>query len=61
MILVSKGIFKITFISNILEYLKLKDYILMYIILVCMSYLISTRFASKIFSKSALKSYREDI
>ena len=61
MILVSKGIFKITFISNILEYLKLKDYILMYIILACMSYLISTRFASKIFSKSALKSYREDI
>ena len=60
-LLVKYGYLKIKFISNIMEYLTLRDYILMYVILVLMSYLISTRYASKIFKKSAMKSYREEV
>ena len=51
----------ISLISNVMEYLKIRDYILMYIILIGMSYLISTRFSSKLFKKSAMKSYREEV
>ena len=51
----------VKFINNIMEYLTLKDYILMYLILILMSYLISTRYARKIFKKSAMKSYREEV
>ena len=60
-LLVKYHYLKIKFISNIMEYLSLRDYVLMYIILVVMSYLISTRYASKIFKKSAMKSYREEV
>ena len=59
--LVSRNIVHIKFISNVLEYLEIRDYILMYLILIGMSYLISTRFAHKIFKKSAMKSYREEV
>ena len=61
MFLVSRNILHIKFISNVLEYLEIRDYILMYLILIGMSYLISTRFAHKIFKKSAMKSYREEV
>ena len=61
MFLVSRNIIHIKFISNVLEYLEIRDYILMYLILIGISYLISTRFAHKIFKKSAMKSYREEV
>ena len=54
-------VINISLISNVMEYLKIRDYILMYIILIGMSYLISTRFSSKLFKKSAMKSYREEV
>ena len=61
MLLVKYKILNIKFIYNILEYLTFKDYVIVYIILVVMSYLISTRFALKIFKKSAMNSYREEV
>ena len=60
-LLVKYNIIYIKVISNVMEYLKMRDYILMYIILMVMSYLISTRFSSKLFKKSAMKSYREEV
>lgn len=60
-ILVKYKVINIKFINNILEYLTLRDYILMYIILVVMSYLIGSRFARKIFKRSAMNSYREEV
>ncbi len=59
--LVKYKIVYVKFIDNILEYLEFKDYLLMYIILILMSYLISSRYARKIFKKSAMKSYREEV
>ena len=60
-ILVNKGILDIGFIKSAAEYLNIGDYVLMYIVLVVMSYLISSRFSSKIFKNSAMKSYREEV
>ena len=59
--LVKNRIIYIESIANIVGYLKLSDYIIMYIILVFMSYLISTRYARKIFKQSAMESYREEV
>ena len=60
-LLVSKNIIKIKFIKDAIEYLRLSDYILMYSILIIISYLISSRFSSKLFKNSAMKSYREEV
>lgn len=62
LILLTKyNIINVKVINNILEYLTIKDYIIMYFILVLMSYLISVRYARKIFKKSAMKSYKEEV
>ena len=61
MLLVKYDVIYIKIISNTLKYLKTRDYMLMYLILIIMSYLISTRFSAKIFKKSAMNSYREEI
>ena len=61
MLLVKYDVINIGMISNTLKYLKIRDYILMYLILIIMSYLISTRFSMKLFKKSAMNSYREEI
>jgi len=60
-LLVKNDIINVSFIKSMVEYLNMSDYILMYLILIIMSYLISARFSSKIFKKSAMKSYREEV
>ena len=60
-LLVKYKVVYIKFINNILEYLSIRDYVLIYVILIVMSYLISTRYARKIFKQSAMKSYREEV
>jgi len=60
-LLVKNNIIDISFISSSIKYLTMLDYILMYLILIFMSYLISSRFSSKIFKKSAMNSYREEV
>ena len=42
-------------------FLEFKDYLLIYIVLLCMSYLISYRYARKLFKSSAMKAYREEV
>ena len=60
-VLVKNEVIYVRQVANIIAYLKLNDYIIMYVILIVMSYLISTRYASKIFKKSAMKTYREEV
>ena len=54
-------IINIGFLNTILEYLKLKDYITLYIILVIMSLLISIKFSKKLFKKSAISTIKEEV
>lgn len=60
-VLIRNNYIDIGFIKSATDYMRLNDYILMYIILIVMSYLISSRFSSKIFKKSAMNSYREEV
>ncbi len=54
-------VLNIKFIQENAIFLELKDYILIYILLLVMSYLISYRFARKLFKSSAMKAYREEV
>lgn len=59
--LINRDIIKTNIFSSILEYIDLNHYIFMYFILIFISYLTSTRFAKKIFKKSAIVTYKEEI
>lgn len=59
--LVKYNILNVGFVENLIQFLSLREYILMYIILIIMSRLISRRFAKKIFKKSAIKTYNEEV
>ena len=52
---------EVGFFRTILQYLKLSDYILLYIIITTMSYFISLRFSKKIFKNSAMVTMREEV
>lgn len=54
-------VFEISFINTVNEYFMFKDYILLYIIITCMSILISCKYAKKLFKDSAMNTYREEI
>ena len=55
------NVINVGFAHTIIEYMGVKDYILLYIILLFMSYLISTKFAKKIFKDSAMKTLKEEV
>lgn len=61
LIFVNKEIIKIDYIKSMLTYVKIIDYIYVYIILFVMSFLIANRYSRKLFKSSAMKAYREDI
>ena len=61
LILNNFDIVNVNFAKTILEYMRIRDYILLYFILVTMSYLISNRFAKKIFKDSAMKTLKEEV
>ncbi len=56
--LVYRGVINIDYILELTDYLRLGDYITLYGILVVLMFLISTKFANKLFKKSAMESYR---
>ncbi len=47
--------------NTINDYLIFKDYLLLYIILIILSFLISEKYAAKIFKNSVMNSYREEV
>lgn len=51
----------IPFINTVLDYFKLKDYVLLYVLLTGISYLISLKYAKKLFEKSSIKTYNEEV
>ena len=59
-VLISKNIISNDYIYNLVYFLKLRDYILTYIILVLISLLISNTYAKKLFKKSAMNTYRDE-
>lgn len=60
-LLVKNNIFTSSYLSNLITYLSMKDYILLYIILILMSYITSLKFAKSLFKKSAINAYKEEV
>lgn len=59
--LVSKDILKIPVLKNNLSYVSLIDFVILFAILIILSLLIARRYSRKMFSKSAMNAYREEI
>ena len=51
----------ITYISDMVSFLKIYDYVVVYLILMMMSLLISNRYSHKLFKDSVMHAYREDV
>ena len=52
-------ILNIKFMQTIFKYLTTRDYIILYVVLIMMSYLISQKFSKKLFKSSAIKTIKE--
>ncbi len=55
------NILNVSFVNDMANYLKLGDYIILYLILIGMSYLISLKYAKKLFKDTVIKTLREEI
>lgn len=58
---VRSNLINIEYIVKLSEYLTLKEYVLMYVILIVISRLISNKFARKIFKNTAINTYNEEV
>lgn len=62
LIIVSRtNLLNLSYIQELSTFLGIREYIIIYLILFIMSYLTSTRYASKLFKKSAISTYREEV
>ena len=52
-------VLNINYIQNLMTYLKITDYLIIYLVLLLMTWLIASKFAKSLFKKSAMKTYRE--
>ena len=56
-----KGIINVNHFASIVEYMRYKDFAILYLILMVIAYLISLRYARKLFQKSTIKTYNEEV
>lgn len=59
--LVQTKVLKISFLVEIFDFIKIQDYIILYVIVVCLAYIISRKFSKKLFKKSAMSTFREEV
>ena len=59
-ILVNHGVVPVEYIVTLTQYMKAADYVILYAVLILMSYLISGKFVRKMFKKTAIGSFREE-
>ncbi|MGI6721616.1 MAG: ATP-binding cassette domain-containing protein [Anaerovoracaceae bacterium] len=52
------GIIKASYVQTLVTFLTLRDYLILYVVLVIIALLISGRFARKLFARSAMDAYR---
>ncbi len=58
--LVSRNIINIEYVKSLIQYLTAGDYIILYAVLLFMAFLLSRRFARRLFKKSAMVTFREE-
>ncbi|MDD6467549.1 MAG: ABC transporter ATP-binding protein [Erysipelotrichaceae bacterium] len=59
--LVKNGVINYPDLLEMIEYLKMSDYVILYILVCFISLLISNKYAKKIFQKSAMDTYRQGV
>ncbi len=59
--LLQKGILKQAFLQDLIRYLNIKDYGILYMVLIFISLLISNRYARQLFQKSVMNTYKEEV
>ena len=59
--LAKSNIIHLKYIAKLSEYLSIREYVLMYIILIAISRLISAKFARKLFKNTAINTYNEEV
>lgn len=57
--LVKEGYIKVQYIMDLIQYLRVTDYVALYVIILLMAYLISGKFVRSLFKKTAMGTYRE--
>lgn len=60
-LLVYGGVITVPYIVDMAGYLTIGNYILMYVIIIGMSYMISTRFSKDLFKNSVMNTYRQEV
>lgn len=50
-----------TYIVGLAKFVTFKDYVILYIILMFISYMVSERFSKRLFKNSSMKTYREEV
>lgn len=60
-VLQNYGVIQLGFIETILDYLRISDYIILYVILMVMSYILSLKYAKKLFKNSTITTYNEEV
>ena len=58
--LINKDIIVSSDLKDLLRFMSVKDYVLIYLLVFLMTYLISVRFAKYLFKQSAMKTYSEE-
>ena len=58
--MVHYGVIDVEYIRNLIEYMTVRDYVILYAILMFMAYLISGKFARSLFRKTAMGTFREE-
>ena len=59
--IVKTNLIGLEYIAKLSEYLSLKEYLLMYIVIIAISRLISIKFARKLFKNTAINTYNEEV
>lgn len=59
--ILGQGLLPLEFVNNILSYLKINDYIILYIILIVMSVVIGLKYSKKLFKKSTMTTIKEEV
>lgn len=59
--LVLNDVINVKFLKNIFSFLAFYDYLAMYVIVVLLAYIISRKFSKKLFKKSAMSTFREEV
>ena len=60
-LLINNNIINNAYMKDLISYLKITDYVILYIVLFIMSVFIANRFSKKLFKKSAMKTYRDEV